>query len=182
MAFIDWLRDQHRTSETNRRQFEAVPFQQTPHKFRARNYGSRVNEPSPMTAGASTITGAPAPSPLFANIPRAAPAPQVAGGNVPQFDPRSGYGVSGMGGNLPQVPAGGQDYWGNLSDKWIRRREGLYNQAVTGDDGMWDLIVSALMDKWRDKKKDKKKKDKRGIQYKIDRNRIKRERDFDYEG
>ena len=37
---------------------------------------------------------------------------------------------------MPQVPAGGQDYWGNLSDKWIRRREGLYNQqaAVPGGD------------------------------------------------
>ena len=140
--------------------------------------------PSPLATG-----GAPAPNPLVANVPRAAPvatplapSPNIPGGNIPfapQFDPRSGYGVSGMGGNMPQVPAGGQDYWGNLSDKWIRRREGLYDQAVTGDDGMWDLIVSALMDKWRDKKKDKKKG---SLQSKIDRNRVRRERDFDYEG
>ena len=181
MAFIDWLRDQHRTSEGNRRDFEAVPFQRTPHQFMARNYGSRANMPSPLATG-----GAPAPNPLVANVPRAAPVaaptPQIVGGNapfVPQFDRRSGYGVSGMGGNMPQVPAGGQDYWGNLSDKWIRRREGLYDQAVTGDDGMWDLIVSALMDKWRDKKKDKKKG---SLQSRIDRNRVRRERDFEYEG
>ena len=148
-AFTDWLRNQHRTSEANRASFGAVPFQQTPHGFSARNYGSRVNEPSPMTAGASTITGAPAPSPLFANIPRAAPAPQVAGGNapfVPQFDPRSGYGVGGMGGDMPP-------------------------------DGMWELIVAALMDKWRGVKKGKKK-----IKSRIDRNRVRRERRFDYEG
>ena len=188
MAFIDWLRDQHRTSEGNRRDFEAVPFQRTPHQFMARNYGSRANMPSPLATG-----GAPAPNPLVANVPRAAPVaaptPQIVGGNapfVPQFDRRSGYGVSGMGGNMPQVPAGGQDYWGNLSDKWIRRREGLYNQAVPGGDGMWELIVAALMDKWGDvKEKGKKMKSgetKRKLRERIERNRIRRARRFDYEG
>ena len=151
MAFIDWLRDQHRTSEGNRRDFEAVPFQRTPHQFMARNYGSRANMPSPLATG-----GAPAPNPLIANISRAAPVataaplpPQVTGGNIPfapQFDPRSGYGVGGMGGDLPP-------------------------------DGMWELIVAALMDKWGDVKKGKKK-----IQSRIDRNRVRRARDFDYDG
>jgi len=151
MAFIDWLRDQHRTSEGNRRDFEAVPFQRTPHQFMARNYGSRANMPSPLATG-----GVPAPNPLVANIPRAAPVatavplpPQVTGGNIPfapQFDPRSGYGVGGMGGDLPP-------------------------------DGMWELIVAALMDKWGDVKKGKKK-----IKSRIDRNRVRRARRFDYDG
>ena len=147
-AFTDWLRNQHRASEANRASFGAVPLQQTPHGFSARGYGSRANMPSPLATG-----GAPAPNPLIANIPRAAPvataAPQVTGGNIPfapQFDPRSGYGVGGMGGNMPP-------------------------------DGMWDLIVAALMDKWRGVKKGKKK-----IQSRIDRNRVRRERRFDYDG
>ena len=154
-AFTDWLRNQHRTSEANRASFGAVPLQQTPHGFSARGYGSRANMPSPLATG-----GAPAPNPLIANIPRAAPraapvataaplAPQVTGGNIPfapQFDPRSGYGVGGMGGDLPS-------------------------------DGMWELIVAALMDKWRGVKKGKKK-----IKSRIDRNRVRRERRFDYEG
>ena len=77
------------------------------------------------------------------------PARPASPGNVPfapQFDPRSGYGVGGMGGNMPP-------------------------------DGMWDLIVAALMDKWKGVKKGKKK-----IQSRIDRNRVRRERRFDYEG
>jgi hypothetical protein len=99
---------------------------------------------------------APAPNPLIANIPRAAPvatplapSPQIRGGNIPfapQFDPRSGYGVGGMGGDLPS-------------------------------DGMWELIVAALMDKWGDVKKGKKR-----IQSRIDRNRVRRARRFDYDG
>ena len=151
MAFIDWLRDQHRTSEANRRDFGAVPFQRTPHGFSARGYGSRANMPSPLVAGV-----APAPNPLIANISRAAPvatplapSPQIRGGNIPfapQFDPRSGYGVGGMGGDLPS-------------------------------DGMWELIVAALMDKWGDVKKGKKR-----IQSRIDRNRVRRARRFDYDG
>ena len=150
-AFTDWLRNQHRASEANRASFGAVPFQQTPHGFSARGYGSRANMPSPLVAGV-----APAPNPLIANIPRAAPVatavplpPQVTGGNIPfapQFDPRSGYGVGGMGGDLPS-------------------------------DGMWELIVAALMDKWGDVKKGKKR-----IQSRIDRNRVRRARRFDYDG
>ena len=167
MAFIDWLRDQHRTSEGRRSEFNDPrlnPFQQTPHGFSARNYGSRANMPSPLATG-----GAPVPSfrPTF--DPRSgvspsqnygltggslgafptSPARPASPGNVPfapQFDPRSGYGVGGMGGNMPP-------------------------------DGMWDLIVAALMDKWKGVKKGKKK-----IQSRIDRNRVRRERRFDYEG
>ena len=161
MAFIDWLRDQHRTSEGRRSEFNDPrlnPLQQTPHGFSARNYGSRANMPSPLATG-----GAPAPNPLIANIQRAAPVaaplpPQVTGGNIPfapQFDPRSGYGVGGMGGNMPP-------------------------------DGMWDLIVAALMDKWGDvKEKGKKMKSgetKRKLRERIERNKIRRKRDFDYEG
>ena len=148
-AFTDWLRNQHRASEANRASFGAVPLQQTPHGFSARGYGSRANEPSPLVANIPRT----APNPLSANIsraaPRAAPAPQVAAGNAPfapQFDPRSGYGVGGMGGDLPS-------------------------------DGMWELIVAALMDKWGDVKKGKKK-----IQSRIDRNRVRRARRFDYDG
>ena len=163
MAFIDWLRDQHRTSEGRRGEFNDPrlnPFQQTPHGFSARNYGSRANMPSPLSTG-----GAPAPNPLIANISRAAPvatplapSPQIRGGNIPfapQFDPRSGYGVGGMGGDLPS-------------------------------DGMWELIVAALMDKWGDvKEKGKKMKSgetKRKLRERIERNKIRRKRDFDYDG
>ena len=171
MAFIDWLRDQHRTSEGNRRDFEAVPFQRTPHQFMARNYGSRANAPSPLAAG-----GAPPFRPTF--DPRSgvspsqnygltggslgafptSPARPASPGNVPfapQFDPRSGYGVGGMGGDMPP-------------------------------DGMWELIVAALMDKWGDvKEKGKKMKSgetKRKLRERIERNKIRRKRDFDYEG
>ena len=66
MAFIDWLREQHRASEANRSEFNDPrlnPFQQTAHGFSARNYGSRANMPSPLAAGEEIRPRLQVPSP-----------------------------------------------------------------------------------------------------------------------
>ena len=160
MAFIDWLREQHRTSQANRATFGARPEGAASRVWKGyqdpqdgQSLMVRQREPFPRAPSPLSTGGVPAPNPLVAGgAPmgvRAAPAPQVAGGNVPfapQFDPRSGFGVGGMGGNLPP-------------------------------EGMWDMIIAAIMGQWGDVKKGKKK-----IQSRIDRNRVRRERRFEYEG
>ena len=163
MAFIDWLRDQHRTSEGNRATFGARPKgaasrvwggYQDPQDgqrlmIRQRESFPRVPEPNPLVAGAAPVSRGAYPSQNYGPTGGFLGTFPTSPGNIPfapQFDPRSGYGVGGMGGDLPS-------------------------------DGMWELIVAALMDKWGDVKKGKKK-----IQSRIDRNRVRRERDFEYEG
>ena len=187
MAFIDWLRDQHRTSEGNRAIFGARP------KGAASRVWGGYQDPQDgqrlMIRQRESFPRVPAPNPLAATVPRAepfrptfdprsgvsprqnygptggslgafptSPARPASPGNVPfapQFDPRSGYCVGGMGGDMPP-------------------------------DGMWELIVAALMDKWGDvKEKGKKMKSgetKRKLRERIERNKIRRKRDFDYEG
>ena len=192
MAFIDWLRDQHRTSEGRRREFNDPrlnPFQQTPHGFSARNYGSRANMPSPLVAG--TQRAAPVATPL-------APSPNISGGNIPfapQFDPRAGFGVGGMGGRLPdnrvsQVdqiraaiherpvpdrPGSRADQWARTPLPWARdqRRENEFLSGVP-EEGMWDVIIASIMDKFEGVKKGSKK-----IKSRIDRNRARRERKYE---
>ena len=177
MAFIDWLRDQHRTSEGNRATFGARPKgaasrvwggYQDPQDgqrlmIRQRESFPRVPEPNPLVAGAAPVSRGAYPSQNYGPTGGSlgafptSPARPASPGNVPfapQFDPRSGYGVGGMGGDMPP-------------------------------DGMWELIVAALMDKWGDVKKGKKMKSgetKRKLRERIERNKIRRKRDFDYEG
>jgi len=213
MAFIDWLRDQHRASEASRTQFGARPTVAASQAWKGyqdpqggQNLMVRQREPLPR-----------APNPLIANISRAAPNPLATNipGNVPgpfrpTFDPRSGvspsqnYGpTGGFLGTFPTslarpdrvsqvdqiraaiherpIPdrAGSRaDQWAMTPWPWMRdqRREDEFLPGVS-EKGMWDLIVAALSDKWKGVKKGKKK-----IQSRIDRNRVRRARPFDYEG
>jgi hypothetical protein len=174
MAFIDWLREQHRASEANRSEFNDPrlnPFQQTAHGFSARNYGSRANMPSPLAAGEEIRPRLQVPSPTT-------PSPIIDAirtrERINRFAP--------VVGTSPY----GRDIRGGASRIPSFQEEGLFRDPVSsglpgvsamgGDlppEGMWDMIVSFIMDRGKDVKKGGKKA-KRKIMTRQERNRIRR--------